>query len=214
MLADLLRYARYYEKLLTCKSKLHDPCKNALVEKKLDDCLYRVKRLEIVVTRPFFMEVLRLNHDDKLSDEDVLKIFLMTESYLFRRNICDVPTSSLNKIFLTLNREILRYDNKADNYVEKLAYALQAKKESGRFPKDEEFKDALATKQIYQMRGKYKAYLFERFENYGTVETKDVFVHLDNNIYTIEHIMPQHLTPAWTESLGPCLLYTSPSPRD
>lgn len=52
------------------------------------------------------------------------------------------------------------------------------------------------------MRGKYKAYLFERFENYGTIETKDVYTHLDNNVYTIEHIMPQHLTPAWTESLG------------
>ena len=52
------------------------------------------------------------------------------------------------------------------------------------------------------MRGKYKAYLFERFENYGTIEAKDVYTHLDNNVYTIEHIMPQHLTPAWTESLG------------
>ena len=45
------------------------------------------------------------------------------------------------------------------------------------------------------MRGKYKAYLFERFENFGTIETKDVYIHLDNNVYTIEHIMPQHLTP-------------------
>lgn len=52
------------------------------------------------------------------------------------------------------------------------------------------------------MTGKYKSYLFERFENYGTVETKDVFTHLDNNTYSIEHIMPQHLTPAWNETLG------------
>lgn len=44
--------------------------------------------------------------------------------------------------------------------------------------------------------------MFERFENFGTVETKDVYTHLDNNTYTIEHIMPQHLTPAWTEALG------------
>lgn len=57
-------------------------------------------------------------------------------------------------------------------------------------------------KQVYQMRGKYKAYLFERFENYGTIEAKDVYTHLDNNVYTIEHIMPQYLTPAWNESLG------------
>lgn len=194
LLGDILRYARFYEKLLVCKS--------GLGEQKLDDCLYRMMRLEIVVTRPFLLEVLRLNQDGKLSADDVLQIFLITENYLFRRNICEVPTNALNKIFLNLNKEILRYDNSVDNYVQKFIYALRSKKESGRFPDDEEFTDALAAKQVYQMRGKYKAYLFERFENYGTIETKDVYTHLDNNVYTIEHIMPQHLTPAWTESLG------------
>ena len=195
LLTDLLRYARLFEKLRIGKS--------GLSEQKLDDCLYRLNRLEIIVTRPFFMEVLRLNQDGKLSNKDVLQVFLITENYLFRRNICEVPTNALNKIFLNLNREILRYDNSSNNYVAKFIYALRSKRDSGRFPDDEEFTAALANKQVYQMRGKYKAYLFERFENYGTIETKDVFTHLDNNTYTIEHIMPQHLTPVWTEALGP-----------
>ena len=194
LLADLCLYARFYEKLLTCTS--------GLGVKKLDDCLYRMARLEVVVTRPFLMEVLRLHKDAKLSAGDVLQIFLITENYLFRRNICEVPTNALNKIFLNLNREILRYDGTTDNYVQKFIYALLSKKDSGRFPDDGEFTAALAGKQVYLMRGKYKAYLFERFENYGTVETKDVYTHLDNNTYSIEHIMPQHLTPAWTEALG------------
>lgn len=176
--------------------------KSGLKNQKLDDCLYRMMRLEVVVTRPFLMEVLRLNQDGKLSVDEVLSIFLITENYLFRRNICEVPTNALNKIFLNLNKEILRYDNTPDNYVQKFIYALLSKKESGRFPTDEEFTEELSNKQVYQMRGKYKAYLFERLENYGTIETKDVYIHLDNNIYTIEHIMPQRLTPAWTESLG------------
>lgn len=195
LLSDLLRYARFFKKLLTCKSEMN--------EKRIDDCLYRLKRLEIVVTRPFLMEVFRLNQDGKLSSDDVLKILLITENYLFRRNICEVPTNALNKIFLTLNKEIIRYDNTTDNYVSKLIYALISKKENGRFPDDTEFSSALSEKQVYQMRGKYKAYLFERFENYGTIETKDVYTHLDNNVYTIEHIMPQHLSPSWIESLGP-----------
>lgn len=194
LLEDLRRYARLFEKLLTCKS--------GLKSQKLDDCLYRMLRLEIVVTRPFLMEVLRLNQDGKLTADDVLQVFLVTENFLFRRNICEVPTNALNKIFLNLNKEILRYDNTADNYVQKFTYALLSKKENGRFPDDKEFTTALATKQVYQMRGKYKAYLFERFENFGTIETKDVYTHLDNNVYTIEHIMPQHLTPAWTDALG------------
>ena len=194
LLEDLTKYSRFYGKLITGKSGLND--------KELDDCMYRLTRLEITVTEPFLMEVLRLNHDGKLSVDDVRRVFELLETYLFRRNICDVQTNALNKIFLYLNKEIIRYDNTTDNYVEKFIYALLNKKESGRFPSDEEFEDCLANKQVYLMRGKYKAYLFERFENYGTKETKDIYTHLDNGTYSIEHIMPQHLSPAWYESLG------------
>lgn len=66
--------------------------------------MYRLKRLEIVVTRPFLMEVLRLHQDDKLSTDDVLRIFLITENYLFRRNICEVPTND-NEFRLVLSKK-------------------------------------------------------------------------------------------------------------
>ena len=195
LLSDLLRYARFYEKLLICKSGLNN--------QRLDDCLYRINRLDIVVVRPFFMEVLRLNQDQKLTTDEVLRVFEITENYLFRRNICEVPTNALNKIFLNLNKDIYRYDNTPDGYVDKFIYALLSKKESGRFPDDAEFSEALENKSVYLMRGKYKAYLFERLENYGMIEAKDVYTQLDHSVYTIEHIMPQHLTPAWVEALGP-----------
>lgn len=204
LLIDLLAYARRFEKLLTCKSNLAGvQDKNDEMDMKaLDSCLYRLKRLEIVVTRPFFMEVFKLNEEGKLSVHDVLQVFLITENYLFRRNICEVPTNALNKVFLTLNREILRYDNTANQYVDKMSYALTSKQESGRFPDDGEFTATLSSKQVYLMRGKYKEYLFERYENYGTISTKDVYEHLENGDYSIEHIMPQHLSPAWVEELG------------
>jgi uncharacterized protein with ParB-like and HNH nuclease domain len=196
LLDDMRKYARIYQKLMTGKSGLHS--------QELDDCMYRLNRLEITVTEPFFMEILRLNQDgEKLSVDDLTQIFLITENYLFRRNICDVPTNALNKVFLNLNREVIRYDNTTNDYVQKFIYALLSKKESSRFPDDDEFAQALANKAVYQMRGKYKAYLFERFENYGTLEAKDVYTLLDNGTYSIEHIMPQHLTPAWIQALGP-----------
>lgn len=194
LLGELLQYARYFERLRTSQSGLHD--------KRLDDCLYRMMRLEITVTRPFFMEVLKLEQDGALSVKAVRQIFEMAESYLFRRNICSVATSALNKIFLTLNKDILRYDGTASDYVNKMSYTLLSKKESGRFPNDEEFSRALSQKSVYSMRGKYRAYLFERFENQGTLETKDVYNHLDNRVYSIEHIMPQTITPAWRDALG------------
>lgn len=87
--------------------------KSGLNSQKLDDCMYRLNRLESTVTEPFFMEIFRLNQDgEKLSVEDLTQIFLITENYLFRRNICDVTTNALNKIFVNLNREVIRYDNR------------------------------------------------------------------------------------------------------
>jgi uncharacterized protein with ParB-like and HNH nuclease domain len=196
LLDNMLKYARIYQKLMIGQS--------GLKSKELDDCMYRLNRLGITVTEPFFMEILRLNQDgEKLTVDDLTQIFLITENYLFRRNICDVPTNALNKIFLNLNCEVIRYDNTTNDYAQKFIYALLSKKDSGRFPDDYEFSQALANKAVYQMRGKYKVYLFERFENYGTLETKDVYTLLDNGTYSIEHIMPQHLTPAWIQELGP-----------
>ena len=193
LLIDLLNYARLYRILLTGK----------VSDKRLSSCIYRLNRLETTVTRPFFLEVLRLQAEEILSLDDVVDVFLTTENYLFRRTICELPTNQLNKIFLLLHKEVLRYDGTTDKYVEKLKYALLSKKERARFPEDAEFADAFGIKQIYSMNAKNKMYILERFENFGTIEDKDVYRHFDDGDYSIEHIMPQHLTPAWAEALGP-----------
>lgn len=117
LLQELLRYAKWYAVLLKGKT----------ADKELNSCIYRLNRLETTVTRPFFLEVLRLQSENKISLSDVKEIFLYTENYLFRRAICDLPTNTLNKIFLMLHREIIRYDGTENNYVEKFKYALRAK---------------------------------------------------------------------------------------
>ncbi len=192
LLRDLLAYARLYQVLVTGKTG----------DSRLSACIDRLNRLETTVTRPFFLEVLGLNREGKLTADDTFEVFLATESYLFRRNICELPTNQLNKIFLLLHKEIIRYDGTAENYLEKLKYAFLSKKERARFPDDEEFAEAFGQKAVYLMNPKNRVYILERFENSGTLEDKDVYRHIENGIYTIEHIMPQHLTPAWAESLG------------
>lgn len=192
LLKDLLLYARFYEMLL----------KGNTGSKTLNACIFRLNRLETTVTRPFFLEVLRLHGEGTLTLDEVTEIFSLTENYLFRRTICDVPTNALNKIFLLLHKEIVRFDGNEINYVEKFKYALLSKRERGRFPDDEEFAKAFSERQLYLMNAKNKVYVLERLENYGTAEDKDVYRHVDDGTYTIEHIMPQHLTPAWIKSLG------------
>ena len=134
--------------------------------------------------------------------DEVTDIFLTTENYLFRRTICDLPTNALNKIFLMLHKDVMRYDGTDDNYIAKLKYALLAKKERARFPDDAEFAESFSTRPMYLMNSKNKIYVLERLENFGTAEDKDVYRHFDDGTYSIEHIMPQHLTPAWIKDLG------------
>lgn len=192
LLKDLLAYAKRYEILLNGGAR----------NKTLDACINRLNRLETTVTRPFFLEVLHLHDEDKLDISQVTDVFLITENYLFRRTICDLPTNALNKIFLMLHREIIRYDGTDTDYVEKFKYALLSKKERARFPNDDEFATQFTERQVYQMNSKNKIYILERLENYGTAEDKDVYSHYDDGTYSIEHIMPQHLTPAWVKALG------------
>ena len=192
LLKDLLAYARWYEILLKGKTP----------DRQLSACIHRLNRLETTVTRPFFLEVLRLQSEDKLNWTAVREIFMYTENYIFRRTICDLPTNALNKIFLTLHREIIRYDNTDTDYLDKFKYALLAKGDRARFPDDAEFARALSTRLIYKMHSRHKVYILERLENFGTVEDKAIYQHVDDGVYSIEHIMPQHLTPAWTRELG------------
>ena len=192
LLIDLLDYAKKYEYLLKANSPMPD----------VNASLYRLDRIKTTVSRPFLMEVLRMYESDNLTEKELYEILLIVETYVFRRNICEIPTNALNKIFLMLHREIIRLDGTENEYYEKFKFVLLNKKDSGRFPDDEEFTEAFTLKNVYGMRGESKFYLFERLENAGIKETKDVWNHLDNGDYSIEHIMPQHLTPAWVTTLG------------
>ena len=192
LLKDLLEYAKRYAFLI----------KGSHSDERLNSCIYRLNRLSTSVTRPFLLEVIRLSESGALTADELIEVFHFTESYLFRRAICDLPTNALNKIFLLLHREIIRFDGDESHYVEKFKYALLSKRERTRFPSDEEFAECMSTRNIYGMNPKNKLYLFERLENSETSETKDVWGHLDRGEYSIEHIMPQHLTAAWIVSLG------------
>ncbi len=190
---DLLDYAKRYGVLLNGDNK----------NDSLYSCIDRLNRLEKSVTRPFFLEVLRLYDEGELSISQVTDIFLITESYLFRRIICDMQTNVLNGMFSNLHREIMRYNGSScENYLEKFKYVLLSKNGRASFPSNREFKKKFMEKQVYNMTPKNKIYILERFENYKTKECKNVYEKYDKGIYSIEHIMPRELTPAWIKDLG------------
>ena len=197
LLEDLLAYAERYEQIITGKSKM----------KTIEPVLTRLLFYEAKVIRPFVLEVLRLAESSQkkeaiLSEEEVLEILNTVESYIFRRQICDMAANALNKIFASLHNEIMQIDGSADLYVDKFKYILSKKQGKGVFPDNQSFLKSLENKDIYSMRSKNKQYLIERYENWGTKEVKDVYKLISNGTYTIEHIMPQNLSYEWQASLG------------
>lgn len=198
LMQDLLSYAKRYEILVKANSD----------NKELNNIIERLNRFGSTVTRPFFMEVIKYsesidNVEPLLSQNDIIEIFEIIETYIFRRQMCDIPTNALNKIFVSLNNEIIRYDGTTKNYVDKLRYNLSKRTTSGIFPPDNMFEEGISNKQVYLMRSKNKKYIMERLENWGTKEIKDVWNLIDEGTYSIEHIMPQTLNSEWKEELGP-----------
>lgn len=192
LLKDMLMYAELYSVLI---GKLTG-------HRLLDECVARLNHLETSVTRPFFLEVLRLQKEAVIDWDAVTDIFTTTETYLFRRMMCDLPTNCLNKIFVALHKEIEKYDGTTSDYVRKFKYALLAKTDRGRLPRDDEFSKAILEREVYKMSVKNRTYILERYECFGTEEHLDVYKKFELNRLSIEHIMPQHLTQEWARDLG------------
>jgi uncharacterized protein with ParB-like and HNH nuclease domain len=194
LLQDLLAYAKRYKILLNASS----------TNDRLNSIIFRLNVLEATVTRPFLMEILNLAENSELIKQDeLIQIFEYVESYIFRRTICNIPTNALNKIFVSLHPEIIGIEKSAENYFEKFKYVLANKARSGIFPTDEMFTSAFTTKDIFFLRGRNQSYIMERFENFGTRETKDIWERIEKKVYSIEHIMPQTLNDEWKRELGP-----------
>lgn len=199
LLADMKKFARYLHELETGDTNsVH-----------LNIVLKRIALLEMSVIHPFGLNVLDDYHSNKLSENETVKIFELIENFIFRRLLCDVPTNALNKIFATLHGIASDLSKEEGlSFYDSVAYLLVSKSDSGRFPSDEEFKEAWATKNIYKMRTKNKIYIFYRLNTGGSIEGDtsviDKMQQDDQGkiSLSIEHIIPQTLNNKWKEELG------------
>ena len=193
ILTDLRTYSHAYNKLLCASTGI----------KLADDAITGLTHLETTVIRPFAIEVIKLGTEGTISTEEVGRSFSIIEDYIFRRVICALPSHGLNKIFSTLANDIRKLDGTYAVYSDKLSFVLLRKQGSGRFPSDEEFETELKNRNLYDSTVRRVIwYIFSRLENEGTLETKDVWNHLEKGEYSIEHIMPQSLSDTWKSDLG------------
>lgn len=180
LLKDLQKYCGYFCQIAFKKE----------ADKDLNKALSFLVDLEMDVVYPLLLELYSDYSDSVLSKQDFIPIIALTESYIYRRMVCELGANGLNKIFPSFTKKI----NK-DQYLESIeAHFLSLEKTTGKFPKDSEFRDSFITIDFYKLK-KIK-YFLERLENFDTKEP------VDTQKCDTEHIMPQTLNPEWQRDLG------------
>jgi hypothetical protein len=181
-LEELVRFSRSYRQLL-------DP--NTIDSAALRERMARLNRLEITVVYPLLLPLFAdLAAGTRMSAE-LEGVIDVLESYLIRRYVCGIASNALAKVFAPLYQQ-LRASTE-------LPVALARLLGTKGYPRDDEFRERLQVSRLYgggDRREKTKLML-ERLESgLGHKERVEVAG------LTIEHVMPQTLTPWWTAHLG------------
>lgn len=178
---DLYMYARYYTNMIFEQG----------ANKNLINLYKEIKYLKMEVAFPFLLKIHYDFERNLINEDELVSIIKLCISYVFRRNICDIPTNSLNKTFATLKNEI-----NVDDYINSIKAFFILKDDYKIFPNDEKFSSALKVKDIYHMR--IRNYILSSLENFNNKAP----INIEH--YTIEHIMPQtkNLSNVWKKELG------------
>ena len=161
-------------------------------DKSIRQELINIKRIEVNVAYPFLMRVYKDYANEVIDKQTFIDILHLLQSYVWRRFISGLSPNVLNKVFLSLQSKI-----DPDNYLYSIQLYLLTLTSAQRFPKDEEVERLLKEKDIYGMKAKSKAYLFQKLEN----DNKEM-INFEDSELTIEHIFPQKPHRDWRDSLS------------
>ncbi|WQW14419.1 DUF262 and DUF1524 domain-containing protein [Helicobacter pylori] len=183
LLKDLQKYCGYFCQIAFKKEE----------HKDLNKALSLLVDLEMDVVYPLLLELYSDYSDGVLSRQDFISIIALTESYICRRAVCGLGTNSLNKVFPFVTKKIDK-----SQYLKSVEERFGSLTGDQRFPNDDEFKGSFITREFYSPKKvkKVKDFL-ERLENFDP--TKEP---VNTEKCTIEHVMPQSLTPEWQRDLG------------
>ena len=210
-LVELVEYSKLFWSMSTCHYEVPEPLEPSLSDFKreqlqtsIEQCLKRLKFLPYAVCNPFIMQCMMLHQSGQLSGEELLEVCHIVETFVLRRWVCQLRTDGLNRFFQNLHAS-LNASKEDGGLVQKLGkILLQNTSETNRLPNDAEFEKALRQNNLYLNSRSKNAiyYLFERLENGDNLESVPILDRVERNQLSIEHIMPQTLSPEWESALG------------
>lgn len=186
ILEDLNKYAEHYNLFLN----------PTIDETTIQEHLLVILQLKSTVTYPYLLRLFDKYYNTKeISLDEFATIMSYITSYLVRRLIVNFPTNALNKVFGSMGKEI---DNRKESISEKEAAVdfLMSRTGSATFPRNEKLKESIMNNDVYNRNHKLAKLILGKIESYSHKET------VDFEQMTVEHIMPNKLTPMWRVELG------------
>ena len=180
---DIYKYFKYFEKFYAGEEE------DAELKLAFED----VYELGTKVITPFFLHLYDDYYNGLIEQTELLEMVKVTESYLFRRNICDLSNQSLKTIFSGAYGKL-----DTEYYLDSYKLLLLNEERETRFPNNREFGDNFVKMKFYT-KPKMAKYTLRKLENFGHEKEP---TNIDS--YTIEHIMPQkeNLSDEWQKDLG------------
>lgn len=193
LLDDVYEFSKYYAQIRHANTGFP----------KVDAQLLRMRDMMGAVVMPFLMPVLKDVHHGVTTADDFHAVLKIVESFIARRFVVNIATNALNKIFATSYSELRKLRTGEQPYADIFAYLLLRRSSSSRFPSDTEFRQAFPTRNLYNIRPQWRDYIYDVLENRESHDVRDISSALRHSKVSIEHVMPQKLTPAWRKELGP-----------
>ena len=127
-------------------------------------------------------------------DERKQQVYALIETYMVRRDLCDLGNKNYNRVVAGALREM---HGAADPIDALFAHLVSLTGDASRMPSDAEVVRAVATKNVYEGMGSQKLrYVLSRIER-AMRNRFDEYVEIALDNLTIEHVMPDHWAKNW-----------------
>jgi len=171
------------------------------------DTIFKMRYIRVDLYIPFAISVLAYHADGDLTDDQLIQVFKLIESYFSRRIIVNFYTTSVDRLMSSLHKQTLNYikrDPSAD-YVDVLKYIILNETGQTRIPNDIEYEKAIRTYPFYEQHGgNIRSYVLSVLDNSNKESKSTLRLIAEDNIdLTVEHVMPQTISrDEWKEMLG------------
>ncbi|MDF0553943.1 DUF262 domain-containing HNH endonuclease family protein [Kamptonema sp. UHCC 0994] len=189
-IANLLKFAEYYNKLLRPDTEVNQDIKTALI---------RLNTFDLSTAYPFLLMLYDEYNSQKNNFEEFIECLKLLENYLVRRHICAKPTNSLTRMFPSLWKDVEAMKNEDEEIT--LPEALQKVLITKEYPNDNDVRQSINSHKLYDKKNPKKMVLVIDTINRHLSKGTGGFTVLDQSA-TIEHILPQTPREDWKNDLG------------